>query len=99
MNDKDLKKLVELQGRLIKLRERIKEDVKKHNDLLINEIRPLTDGLLHNTIYQVGSMTYKRGRVFSQLDLQDYGLGPKADGLATLRRVEVEDAPTDDGES
>lgn len=99
MNDKDLKKLVELQGRLIKLRERIKQDVKKHNDLLINEIRPLTDGLLHNTIYQVGPMTYKRGRVFSQLDLQDHGLGPKADGLATLRRVEVEDAPTDDGES
>ena len=99
MNEKDVKKLIELQGRLIKLRTRIELDVKKYNVLLMEDIRPLTESILHNTIYQVGDMTYKRGRVFSQLDLQEYGLGPKAEGLATLRKVEIKDASSSDEES
>jgi len=99
MNTKDLKKIVELQGKVIKLRERILNDVKRHNEMVIDELRPLTSDVLHNTIYELNGVLYKRGRVFSQLDCQDYGLGPKADGLATLRKVEVRDAPSDDTES
>lgn len=99
MNTKDIKKIVELQGKVIKLRERILNDVKRHNEMVIDELRPLTSDVLHNTIYELNGVLYKRGRVFSQLDCQDYGLGPKADGLATLRKVEVKDAPFDDTES
>jgi hypothetical protein len=93
MNEKDVKKLVELQGRILKLKDRIEQDVRKHNKMVVEELRPMTDDILHNTIYQVGDMTYKRGRVFSQLEVQDYGLGAKAEGLATLRKVETEDVP------
>jgi hypothetical protein len=99
MKTQDVKKIVELQGKIIKLRERILNDVKRHNDMVISELRPLTTDVLHNTIYELNGVTYKRGRVFSQLDCQDYGLGPKADGLATLRKVEVKDAPSNNEES
>jgi len=102
MNEKDVKKLVELQGKILKLRERIEADVKRHNRMITDELRPMTEDILHNTIYQVGSMTYKRGRVFCQIQCEDYGLGAKAEGLATLRKIETEDipdAPTDDSAS
>lgn len=101
MNEKDVRKVVKLQGDIIKLRARIMQDVDKHNAMLMQELRPLADQLLHNTIYQIGDMTYKRGRVFSQLDCGDYGLGIKVDGLATLRRVVVgdSDAVVNDEES
>ena len=101
MNEKDVRKVVELQGRLIKLRARIMQDVEKYNEVLLQELRPLTEGLIHNTIYQIGDMTYKRGKVMCQLHAEDYGLGVKVDGLATLRRVVVGngDAAIDDKES
>lgn len=100
MNEKDVKKVIELQGKIIKLRERIMKDVDRHNEMLMQELRPLTTDLLHNTIYQVGDMTYKRGRVFEQLDCRNYGTGIKVDGLATLRRIVVEntDAPSSDSQ-
>jgi len=96
MNEKEVKKLVELQGKILKTRARIEDDVKRHNRMVVDELRPMTEDILHNTIYQVGSVTYKRGRVFCQLQLEDYGLGAKAEGLATLRVLdeEKEDAPT-----
>lgn len=101
MNEKDVRKVIELQGKLIKLRARIMQDVDKHNDILIQELRPLTEGLIHNTIYQIGDMTYKRGKVMCQLDVDDFGLGVKVDGLATLRRVVIGNgnAVIDDEES
>lgn|SRR5210317_245474 len=100
MNGKDVKKLVELQGKIIQLRSRIDHDVERHNSMVLDQLRPMAENLLHNTIYQVGDMTYKRGRVFCQIDCQDYGLGVKAEGLATVRRVVVEDtdAPINDPE-
>jgi hypothetical protein len=93
MNEKDLKKVIDLQQRIIKLREKIKQDVIRHNKMVIDELRPLAEGILHNTIYEHEGYTYRRGRVFSQLELNDYGLGVKADALATLRKLEKEDAP------
>ena len=77
------------------------KDVERHNTMVIDELRPLLDDVQYATIYQVGDMTYKRGKVFCQLDCNDYGLGIKADGLSTLRRIVVEnkDAPSDDKES
>ena len=45
--------------------------------MLIEELLPLTKDLLHSTIYQINDMTYKRGRVFEQLDCNDYGVGIK----------------------
>jgi len=100
MNGKDVKKLVDLQGKIIQLRHRIEHDVERHNSMVLDQLRPMAENLLHNTIYQVGDMTYKRGRVFCQIDCQDYGLGVKAEGLATVRRVVVEDtdAPINDPE-
>ena len=101
MNEKDVRKVVELQGKLIKLRARIMQDVEKYNTVLLDELRPLTEGLIHNTIYQIGDMTYKRGKVMCQITAEDYGLGVKVDGLATLRRIVVGngDAAIDDEES
>jgi len=101
MKTTDIKKVVELQGKIIKLKDRIMKDVERHNTMVIDELRPMLDGVQHATIYQVGDMTYKRGRLFHQLECQDYGLGIKAEGLATLRRIIVEDkdAPSDDKES
>ena len=93
MNEKDLKKVIDLQQRIIKLRERIHADVIRHNKMVIDELRPLSEEILHNTIYEHEGYTYRRGRVFSQLELNDYGLGAKADALATLRKLEKEDAP------
>ena len=100
MNGKDVKKLVELQGKIIQLRRRIDHDIERHNSMVLDQLRPMSENLLHNTIYQVGDMTYKRGRVFCQLECKDYGLGVKAEGLATVRRVVVEDtdAPINDAE-
>ena len=91
MNAKDVKKLIDLQGRLLKLRSQIESDVVKHNKLLMQEIKPLSQEIIHNTIYQVGNTTYKRGRVFCQLDLQEYGLGSKVEALAALRTTNLED--------
>jgi len=101
MKTADIKKVVELQGRILKLKDRIMKDVAKHNTMVIDELRPMLDDVQYATIYQVGDMTYKRGKIFSQLECQDYGLSVKADGLATLRRIIVEDkdAPSDDTES
>lgn len=101
MKEKDVRKVIDLQGKLIKLRARIMQDVEKHNVMLIEELRPLTEELLHNTIYQINDMTYKRGRVFEQLDCNDYGTGIKVDGLATIRKIVVGngDADIDDEES
>jgi len=101
MNEKDVRKVIELQGKLAKLRHRIFQDVEKHNEILMQDLRPLTEGLIHNTIYQIGDMTYKRGKVLCQLNIEDYGLGVKVDGLATLRRIVVgnSDANIDDEES
>ena len=101
MKTADIKKVVELQGRILKLKDRIMKDVAKHNTMVIDELRPMLDDVQYATIYQVGDMTYKRGKIFNQLECQDYGLGIKADGLATLRRIVVEDkdAPSDDTES
>ena len=93
MNEKDLKKVIDLQQRIIKLREKIKQDVIRHNKMVVEELRPLAEGILHNTIYEHEGYTYRRGRVFSQLELNDYGLGVKAEALATLRKLEKEDAP------
>jgi hypothetical protein len=100
MNGKDVKKLVELQGKIISLRHRIERDVDRHNEMVLDELRPMAENLLHNTIYQVGDMTYKRGRVFCQLNCDDFGLGVKAEGLATVRKIVVEDtdAPINDSE-
>ena len=97
----DIKKVVELQGKIIKLKDRIMKDVERHNTMVIDELRPLLDDVQYSTIYQVGDMLYKRGKEFCQLNCEDYGLGIKADGLATLRRIVVEnkDAPSDDKES
>jgi len=99
MKPQELKKIVELQGRIIKLREKIKMDVGKHNEMVIDQLRPLMEDVLLNTIYQHETTLYKRGRVFSQLECGEYGLGVKAEGLATLRKLEVKDAPSDDEES
>ena len=101
MKTTDIKKVVELQGKIIKLKDRIMKDVERHNTMVIDELRPMLEGVLPSTIYQVGDMTYKRGKLFCQLECQDYGLGIKAEGLATLRRIIVEDkdAPSDDTES
>jgi len=101
MKTTDIKKVVELQGKIIKLRDRIMKDVERHNTMVIDELRPMVQGVLPSTIYQVGDMTYKRGKLFCQLECQDYGLGIKAEGLATLRRIVVEnrDASSDDTES
>lgn len=96
MNEKDLKKIVEVQGRIIKLRARIMQDVAKHNLMVVDELRVLSENVLHNTIYKHENTLYKRGRVFSQLECEDYGLGIKAEGLATLRTLEIKDAPNDD---
>lgn len=100
MNEKDVRKVIELQGKLIKLRSRIMSDVDRYNTLLLEELRPLTEGLIHNTIYQIGDMTYKRGKVMSQLQCEDFGTGVKVDGLATLRRIVIGDgdASIDDKE-
>jgi len=91
MKTADIKKVVELQGRIIKLRDRIMKDVEKHNKMVVDELRELLTEVQYQTIYQVGDMTYKRGRLFSQLQCDDYGLGIKAEGLATLRKIVVED--------
>jgi len=101
MKPADIKKVIELQGKILKLKDRIMKDVERHNKMVIDELRPALEGVQHGTIYQVGDMTYKRGRLFCQLECDDYGLGIKADGLATLRRIIVEDknAPSDDTES
>jgi len=101
MKTADIKKVVELQGKILKLKDRIMKDVERHNTMVIDELRPMLEGVLPSTIYQVGDMTYKRGKLFCQLECQDYGLGIKAEGLATLRRIVVEDkdAPFDDEES
>ena len=101
MKTTDIKKIVELQGKILKLKDRISKDVKRHNEMVIDELRPLLDDVQYSTIYQVGDMLYKRGKEFCQLECGDYGLGIKADGLATLRRIIVEnkDAPSDDTES
>ena len=101
MKETDIKKVIELQGKIIKLKDRIYKDVERHNDMVLKELRPLLEGVQYSTIYQVGDMTYKRGRVFCQLECDEYGLGPKADGLATLRRIIVEDtnAASDDEKS
>jgi len=101
MKTADIKKVVELQGKIIKLKDRIMKDVERHNTMVIDELRPLLDDVQYSTIYQVGDMLYKRGKEFCQLNCEDYGLGIKADGLATLRRIVVEnkDAPSDDKES
>jgi len=101
MKTTDIKKVVELQGKIIKLKDRIMKDVERHNTMVIDELRPMLEGVLPSTIYQVGDMTYKRGKLFCQLECQDYGLGIKAEGLATIRRIIVEDkdAPSDDTES
>jgi hypothetical protein len=101
MKEQNIRKVVELQGRILKLKERINKDVIRHNQMVIDELRPLLEEVQYNTIYQVGDMTYRRGREFCQLDCEDYGLGIKADGLATVRRVVVEedDAPSDNAES
>ena len=101
MKTADIKKVVELQGKIIKLKDRIMKDVERHNTMVMDELRPMLNEVQYNTIYQVGDMLYKRGKEFCQLDCDDYGLGIKADGLATLRRIVVEDkdAPSDDAES
>ena len=101
MKSTDIKKVVELQGKILKLKDRIAKDVERHNTMVVDELRPLLEEVQYATIYQVGDMTYKRGKIFCQLQCEDYGLGVKADGLATLRRivVEVKDAPSDDTES
>jgi len=101
MKTTDIKKVVELQGKIIRLKDKINKDVKRHNEMVIQELRPMLEEVQYNTIYQVGDMLYKRGREFCQLDCNDYGLGVKADGLATLRRITVEnkDACSDDEES
>jgi len=93
MNEKDLKKVIDLQQRIIKLREKIQQDVIRHNKMVVEELRPMAEDILHNTIYEHEGYTYRRGRVFSQLELEDYGLGVKAEGLSTLRKLEKEDAP------
>ena len=101
MKTADIKKVVELQGKIIKLKDRIMKDVEKHNEMVMDELRPMLNEVQYNTIYQIGDMLYKRGKEFCQLDCDDYGLGVKADGLATIRRIVVEnrDAPSDDTES
>jgi hypothetical protein len=101
MKEQNIKKIVELQGKIIKLKYKIDNDVERHNKMVLDELRPLLEEVQYNTIYQVGDMLYKRGKEFCQLDCQDYGLGVKADGLATLRKIVVEDknAPSDDEES
>jgi len=101
MKTADIKKVVELQGKIIKLKDRIMKDVEKHNEMVMDELRPMLNEVQYNTIYQIGDMLYKRGKEFCQLDCDDYGLGVKADGLATLRRIVVEnkDAPSDDTKS
>lgn len=97
MNDKDLKKIVELQGKIIKARERIRQDIERHNRMVVDELRPMVQDVLHNTIYEHNGILYKRGKIFTQLQYEDYGLGIKAEGLATLRHVEVtKDATPDD---
>lgn len=99
MNDKDLKKIVEAQGKIIKLRQRIMQDVIRYNALVVDELRPMTHDILHNTIYEQYGIRYKRGKVFSQLQCEDYGLGVKADGLAALRHLEKSNAASNIEES
>lgn len=96
MNEKDLKKVIDLQERILKLASKIQADVHRHNRMVTEELRPMAEDILHNTIYEHEGYTYRRGRVFSQLQLEDYGLGVKAEGLATLRKLEREDAPAID---
>lgn len=91
MKETDIKKVVELQGKILKLKDRILKDVEKHNAMVVQDLRAALDGVQYNTIYQTGDMTYRRGREFCQLECNDYGLGVKADGLATLRKIIVED--------
>jgi hypothetical protein len=100
MKEQNIKKVVELQGKIIKLKYKIDNDVERYNKMVLDELRPLLEEVQYNTVYQVGDMLYKRGKEFCQLDCQDYGLGVKADGLATLRRIIVEDkdAASDDEE-
>lgn len=100
MKEQNIKKIVELQGKIIRLKHKIDKDVTRHNEMVLDELRPLLEEVQYNTIYQVGDMLYKRGKEFCQLDCQDYGLGIKADGLATLRKIVVEDknAASDDEE-
>ena len=101
MKEADIKKVVELQGKILKLKDRIMQDVARHNSMVVNDLRPALEGIQYSTIYQVGDMTYKRGRVFCQLQCDEYGLGVKADGLMTLRKiiVETENAPSNDTKS
>lgn len=101
MKEADIKKVVELQGKILKLKDRILKDVEKHNTMVVDDLRAALEGVHYNTIYQIGDMTYRRGREFCQLDCDDYGLGVKADGLATLRKIVVEtkNAPSDDTKS
>lgn len=96
MNEKDLKKIIDLQERIIKLRVKIQDDVLRFNKMITEELRPLAEGVLHNTIYEHEGATYRRGRVFTQLQLTDYGLGVKAESLAFVRKLEKEDAPAVD---
>jgi hypothetical protein len=99
MNEKDLKKLVGVQERIVKLREKIHQDIVRHNKMVVEELRPLSEDLLHNTLYKHEGATYRRGRVFSQLEYNDYGLGVKAEGLAFVRKiVEAPDVPDTHGE-
>jgi len=101
MKEQNIKKIIEVQGKILKLKDRINKDVIRHNQMVLDELRPLLEEVKYNTIYQAGDMTYRRGRKFCQLECEDYGLGVKADGLATVRRVVVEDrdAPSDNSES
>lgn len=90
MKELDVKKLIKLQADAEKLRDRIVQDVTKYNKLVCDQIRPLSNGILHNTIYEVDGVLYKRGRLICQLSCDDNGLGIKAEGLATLRKITVE---------
>lgn len=96
MNEKDLKKIIDLQDRIIKLRVKIQDDVLRFNRMIIQELRPMSEDILHNTLYEHEGCTYRRGRVFAQLQLEEYGLGVKAEGLAFVRKLEKEDAPAID---
>jgi hypothetical protein len=90
MKEVDVRKLVKLQGEADKLRARIMQDVRRHNVLVTEQIMPMCKGILHNTIYEIDNTLYKRGKVICQLECEDYGLGIKAEGLAILRKINVE---------
>ena len=49
MKTADIKKVVELQGRILKLKDRIMKDVAKHNTMVIDELRPMTCSMLRST--------------------------------------------------